>query len=452
MKQKRILTSMFFMLSSAIAIFAQSGVPTYPDSLKAAESDEVAYAMQITENLCAPKMQGRGYSADGDKLAANYIVDEMKTIGLDPFGKSFLLPFNVSVNTFPGRMTLQLGSNYMSPGVEFLIDPSSPSIAGTFKAIKITRAELRNTMTRMDKIRQAKNQFLIIDNTTTEGETAQQAQVTQELIDQMKSEEKINVKGVIVYNPALNGRPIDNRWSLSTTQAIRPVFNIIKETDLSNVEQVKVAVDAEYKNKYVTNNVVGMIKGEAKPDSFIVIACHYDNLGMMGQAAIYPGANYGTSGVAMMLSLAKHFELIKPKYSIVFIAFSGNELGYAGAKELLVSPPFAINHVKFFMEFDLAGNGSRGIRVVNGQRYSYYINEMQKIAKQYELLPAVTPMKNVEMSDHYTFSDKDFPCIFLYSLGGSTAYHNLDDTLEMLPYTKFREFQNLMIRFIEKIK
>lgn len=440
MKKK---VSLFLFLSLAgFSVFAQEAIP---DSLKAPKSDEVDFAQEVVSKLCDPAMKGRGYAKNGDKLAADYIMNEFKTIGVKPFGTTYLQKFNVSANTFPERMDVELGNDILMAGTDYTVDPSCPSIAGTFKPVLATRKDISDRMVLIDKLRDSKETFILVDNTNREGETPEQSKRIDKLIESMKTDQQVQLKGVMIYNS--NAKPT---WGTSSTQGIRPVIYIYKETDIASVKEIKVAVDAELKQNYETQNVVGMIKGSVKPDSFIVITAHYDNLGTMGRDVSYFGANNSASGVAMLLTLAKHFNLIPPKYSIIFVAFAGNELGYVGAQAYVASPPVPISKVKFVLSFDLAGNGSEGIKVVNGPKYPGWIDQMKKINAYYKLLPKIDSRKTAPISEHSVFDEKGVPSFFIYSLGGSMAYHNLDDKPEMVPFTKFANYQNLMIRFIEK--
>ena len=121
------MRNLFILLLAILARpMSASAQDVYADSLAPKPSDEVDYANEITQNLCAYAMNGRGYGKGGNKAAADYIVSQFKEIGIDPVGSSYMQPFYVSANTFPNRMTLQLNSNYLVAGTDFMIDPSSP--------------------------------------------------------------------------------------------------------------------------------------------------------------------------------------------------------------------------------------------------------------------------------------------------------------------------------------
>lgn len=431
-----------------VGMTGASAQEVYADSLAPKPSDEVDYANEVTQNLCSESLNGRGYMAGATKMAADYIVGQFKEIGVGAVGGTYMQPFYVSANTFPGRMTLQLNSNYLVAGTDFMIDPSSPSINGSYDAVVITRAELNDAMTRMNKLRDARGQFIIVDNTNYDGETRNVAVKIDQLIEQFKTDAQTDIRGVIIYDTV---KYKGMSWSTSDHQILRPVFYVGAEMDISTISRVKVQADAQFVERSETYNVVGLIEGTVHKDSFIVVSCHYDHLGRMGDA-VYPGANCSASGVAMMLQLAKHFQLIKPKYSMLFIAFSGHELGFAGAKTLVKYPPVALNKIQYVFDFDLMGNGSTGLKVVNGVNYPDFIQRLQKIAHDYKFVPTVDLKRNAKQSEYYIFKEKEIPSFFIYSVGGSFDYKNMRDTPQMLPYTRFSEMQSLFIRFIEMIK
>ena len=83
-------------------------------------------------------------------------------------------------------------------------------------------------------------------------------------------------------------------------------------------------------------NIIGVLEGKTKKDEYVIISAHYDHLGMMNPGKgdrIYNGANDDASGVAGVLALASYFKkLDNNERSIIFIAFTGEELGLLGSK------------------------------------------------------------------------------------------------------------------------
>ena len=95
-------------------------------------------------------------------------------------------------------------------------------------------------------------------------------------------------------------------------------------------------------------NVGGIIKATNNqfPGEYLVIGAHFDHLGWggqnslyMGEPSIHNGADDNASGTTGLLELAEKFSSIKDKIDrdIVFIAFSGEELGLLGSSYVAVS-------------------------------------------------------------------------------------------------------------------
>ncbi|MEQ1732554.1 MAG: M28 family peptidase, partial [Bacteroidia bacterium] len=51
-------------------------------------------------------------------------------------------------------------------------------------------------------------------------------------------------------------------------------------------------------------------------------------------------------------------------------------------------------------------------------------------------------------SDHYWFTTLGIPSVFIYTLGGSKAYHDIYDTAANLTLAKFEEVYKLFIQVI----
>jgi Zn-dependent M28 family amino/carboxypeptidase len=198
--------------------------------------------------------------------------------------------------------------------------------------------------------------------------------------------------------------------------------------------------------------VLGVIKGSSDKDTFIVFTAHYDHLGMMGKTATFNGANDNASGVAMMLELAKHYSENKPYYNLLFIAFTGEELGLIGSNYYVRNPVFPLANIKFLINIDLMGNGSEGVMVVNGSLHGKEFNLLSAINKQYNYLPQVKSRGKAANSDHYWFSEAGVKAFFFYLMGPYPHYHDVNDRPEMLPYANFENAFLLFRDFIDRIR
>jgi Zn-dependent M28 family amino/carboxypeptidase len=83
------------------------------------------------------------------------------------------------------------------------------------------------------------------------------------------------------------------------------------------------------------NNVIGVLLGKSRPEEFVIFSAHYDHLGVVekGEDKVYNGANDDASGTTAVIALAKHFkELNQNERTIIFVAFTGEEVGGFGSK------------------------------------------------------------------------------------------------------------------------
>jgi hypothetical protein len=405
-------------------------------------SQSLDYAKSIVAKLASPELQGRGYTDNGNLLAAEYISGEYKRIGLLPIEKSYYQKFNIPINTFPGKIMVKLNGEVCKPGADYLIESSSPAIKGTYPVTHATRKDINSEQKLVNLIQKAGNNFILIDN-TDKSDDKDLNKKTDDYIGYLKYSPQIPCKGIIIYTKD----KLD--WENSTSLNTRPIITINKDIDVNSINAIELNLENKFIKKYETQNIIGYIKGSEKPDSFLVVMAHYDHLGKMGSETYFPGANDNASGVAMLLNLANYYTQNKPKYSMVFIALSAEEVGIIGAKICTENPPIKLNRIKFLVNFDLAGTGEEGIRVVNGSIFKDKFDILTKINSETHLLPKVDIRGAACNSDHCLFYQKGVPCFYIYTQGGIKAYHDIYDKAETLPLTEFVDYCTLMIKFFD---
>ena len=84
-------------------------------------------------------------------------------------------------------------------------------------------------------------------------------------------------------------------------------------------------------------NVVGILPGKTKKNEYVIFSGHYDHIGV-GKAnaagdSIFNGANDDAAGTTAVMMLANHFsKLANNERTIIFAAFTGEEIGGYGSK------------------------------------------------------------------------------------------------------------------------
>ena len=96
-------------------------------------------------------------------------------------------------------------------------------------------------------------------------------------------------------------------------------------------------------------NVVGILRGAdpALRDTAVIVSAHYDHIGMAPPGdgdRIFNGANDDASGTAAMLELARVLAGLpeKPRRSVVFVAYFGEEKGMLGSDYYARHPAFPL--------------------------------------------------------------------------------------------------------------
>jgi hypothetical protein len=401
---------------------------------------DLEYARQVVGMLASPGFAGRGYVAGGNHRAAAYLKRQYAGWGLKPFGKGYEQPFEITVNTFPSTMKLLVDGVELAPGEDYVVDPASPSFNGTCEVYVADRQDLLDS-SRLEVIRDnAAGKILILDGSRLKTDDRERIQQLTQAVRLLKQDTLSSIVAVIEYSPA------KLTWHISKTQAARPAFTVKKELDLKSIKEIGIRIKARM-STCKTRNIVGYIEGAVQPDSFLVITAHYDHLGMMGKKACFYGANDNASGVSMLLNMAKHYAAHPHRYSVAFIATSAEEVGIVGAKYFAEHPLFDLNKIRFLVNFDMAGTGDDGIQVVNGSVYQDKFDRMTNINEEKHYLPAVRIRGESCNSDHCPFYQKGVPSFFIYTLGGSSSYHDIYDRSETLPFTAFENYFRLMIDF-----
>ena len=171
----------------------------------------------------------------------------------------------------------------------------------------------------------------------------------------------------------------------------------------------------------------------------------------MGDATFFPGANDNASGISLLLNLAKYYAANPQPYSIVFLAFAGEEAGLIGSKYFVENPLLPLKSIRFLLNVDLVGTGDEGITVVNASEFANEFALLNKINNEHKLLTAINARGKAANSDHYWFTEKGVPAFFIYTLGGIKAYHDIDDKAATLPLTEYKDLFQLIVKFIEGI-
>ncbi len=242
-------------------------------------------------------------------------------------------------------------------------------------------------------------------------------------------------------------------------------------------------------------NVIGILPGSDPKlkNETIVIGAHYDHLGMGGEGSgslsartgIHHGADDNASGVAGLLELARMLSAQKPRRTIMFIAFSGEEEGLIGSNYYVNHPIVPLASTVAMINMDMIGRLKEKKLIVGGagtaQEWRSMIDADNSVQSMTVSLnspisaasatlsaalpivlgsngqPVVTldPAKPFDLtlnedgygpSDHSSFYAKQVPVLFFWT-GNHDDYHKPSDTADKINY----EGEARVVSFVERI-
>jgi aminopeptidase YwaD len=401
-------------------------------------AQDTAYARNVLFELCSDVLAGRGYVDDGDNEAAFFIEKQFKQIGLKPWDYNYYQSFNVSVNTFPGIMEMTLDGVRLTPGADYLIAADSPPLKSS-----------EMPLTFLDRLPALAPSGRVIDTTLV---LAGAVVLPDSLVSKLPRPMRLELLKGLKRSGAkvlIRSRAEKLTWHVSGHQAVIPEFTVNEKWLAARPTKVKAGAEAKLVKKHRTQNVLAYLPGSGDSDSTIVFTAHYDHLGKMGKQAIFRGANDNASGVTMLLTLAHHFSQPENthRHNIAFIAFAAEELGLLGSSHYVEQPVFPLSDIVFLVNLDIVGTGEEGVKVVNGTVFREQFDMLTSVNERFGLLPKIESRGKASISDHHPFTEKGVPCFYMYTLGGSKAYHDTDDRPEGLSLAGFTGLFQLLVEF-----
>ena len=201
-------------------------------------------------------------------------------------------------------------------------------------------------------------------------------------------------------------------------------------------------------------NVVGILPG-ADPnlrDQRVVIGAHYDHLGFghfgaldrQAEGKVHPGADDNASGTAVLLELARRMAKlpVKPDRTIVFAAFSGEELGLYGSRHYIESSN-STAAIKAMINLDMVGRLRENRVTVFGARSGENLSDLvNRNARALGL--DITESNDVGRSDHMSFYSKKIPVLHFFT-GTHGDYHRATDTWDKLNFEGMAKISDLVL-------
>ena len=213
---------------------------------------------------------------------------------------------------------------------------------------------------------------------------------------------------------------------------------------------VSARVPAPSRAPMLVRNVVGMLPGgdPKLKDTFVVLSAHYDHIGVSAGGSgdrIFNGANDNASGTATVIEAANALSALpkKPKRSILFVAFFGEELGLVGSRYYVAHPakPLAATVADINLEQMGRTDDLQGRRLLQfnatGFDYTNLMDVFQKAGEETGIR-AVNDRASSDgffsQSDNLPFADAGVPSTTVSVTYEFPDYHKPGDEWPKLDY------------------
>ena len=332
--------------------------------------------------LASDALQGRGTPSPGLDIAAEYIAAQFRRAGLEPAGDDGYFQTasyaNVTPNVEGMDFTVDMGggSTVKAKSVSMALQQAAALDLTKAAVIKVAGSDAAavNALT-ADQVR---GKVLVLDfpegsnpATLTRQLPAMTARLQPALVVLLRSGgQPANTATRMREVAAAPTVPVMVVWD----EAVRTALGVGKTAPVDVLVSAHIAPPTTTPVKL--HNVVGVLRGSdpVLRDTYVMVTAHYDHLGVRGTGPgdhIYNGANDDGSGTASVIEVANALAALptRPKRSLVFMTFYGEELGLVGSRYYGAHPVFPLAKTVADLNLEQLGrtdvDGGSSVNLVN---------------------------------------------------------------------------------------
>lgn len=193
----------------------------------------------------------------------------------------------------------------------------------------------------------------------------------------------------------------------------------------------------------IGRNVVGILPGRdpVLRNQTVILGAHYDHLGLGGfgsldqdsTGTVHNGADDNASGAAALIQVAARLATSPPARTVVFIAFSGEELGLVGSAHYVKAPIYPLTGTLAMVNLDMIGRLRNGRLIVYGARSAKEFPGLLDSLNWYAGFDLKAQGDGYGPSDHSSFYSAKRPVLHLFT-DLHEDYHRTSDDWQKVNY------------------
>jgi hypothetical protein len=168
---------------------------------------------------------------------------------------------------------------------------------------------------------------------------------------------------------------------------------------------------------------------------------------------VHHGADDNASGVAMLIEMAGKFAGTKNshKRSLIFVAFTGEELGLLGSKYFTDNPMIDLSKADAMINFDMVGRLKETKEIqIGGVGTADSLKERAISVADTNNLKVTFTEEGSGPSDHSAFYSKNIPVIY-FTTGAHEDYHTPSDTWDKINYKGMVNISDLVFKMTSRL-
>jgi hypothetical protein len=190
-------------------------------------------------------------------------------------------------------------------------------------------------------------------------------------------------------------------------------------------------------------NVIGILPGRdpVLRRETVIVGAHYDHLGSGEFGTLNPdstgrihnGADDNASGTAALIHIARTLAASPPLRTVVFIAFSGEELGLIGSSHYVKEPLYGLDGTVAMINLDMVGRLRNGRLIVYGTETAKEFPALLDSLNWYQGFDLKKQGDGYGPSDHSYFYAMKRPVLHLFT-DLHEDYHRTTDDWEKINF------------------
>ncbi len=240
------------------------------------------------------------------------------------------------------------------------------------------------------------------------------------------------------------------RMPVLTVQDPAVINTLANAASLENAT-LTLALGAPVERPATLRNVAGLLPGSdpVLKNEYVIVSAHYDHIGVTSAASlndhVFNGANDDASGTTMVVELAAALSRLetKPKRSILFLTFFGEEKGLLGSRYYGRHPLVPLKDTAAMLNLEQVGrtDDSEGPSLKRASMTGFDFSEVGTVLQRAGSAVGVEVVKHPKnsdlffgRSDNQSLADSGVPAHTLCTAFMFPDYHQEGDHWEQIDY------------------